>query len=84
MSAVKDKDRFIMQSKAGDQWFACVLLEDDEKKANGQFRYEIVKVFYSETRAKVYIDKANMFKNDNVKVVRKKRADISSIVEAKL
>ncbi len=72
---IQDKDRFVMQSESGEQWYVCSLIEHSIKKQNTPaFEYEIIKIFYSEDKALKELAIMNMFNKDIRKLKTVKKA----------
>lgn len=73
MPFVADRNRFVLESKKGGQWFVCNLVEGECKK--GQLNYEIVEVCYSEQKAKDRLVEMYMFSQSQEKmtVVKKEK-----------
>lgn len=59
MNFVNDKDKFVLESANGGQWYVCNLLGKESK--DGLLDYEIVEVCYSEEKAKERLVEMYMF-----------------------
>lgn len=66
MSFIEDKNKFVLESKKGGQWFVCNLIKGECKK--GQLDYEIVEVCYSEEKAKERLVELFMFSQSQKKM----------------
>ena len=67
----RDRDKFIMESESGGQWYVCTIVGKEKKEQ--MLDYEIISVHYSEDKAKDCLIEMLMFKQSikSMEIIKK-------------